>query len=170
MLYCHVHTMTLLAKYGAEHLSTWRMFKDLKQRDGLVVPVHSPDGVGHWGLGVVRRREGTISLYDSLPGESGSSLAVPFFDNIEALLRCCDYSPSRPRSEWHREQPRTPRQVNGVDCGPFAVEIALRVLRDDVNVVDIDPLGMESVRDAHRALHACALALPRARGARAQTD
>lgn len=91
----------------------------------VVVPIHQ---MNHWVLGVIDMQAKRVLYYDSLGGVDRTAM-----DNLlswfveEASDKRNDLRPDA--REWAAHAPRDiPQQLNGCDCGAFAVLYALHVL------------------------------------------
>ncbi|KAJ1663018.1 SUMO1 sentrin specific peptidase 1 [Coemansia sp. RSA 1646] len=115
-----------LQKGGYVRVRRWTRRIPLFEKDLVIVPVHL--GV-HWCCAVIDFRHKTIRYYDALHGSNQEAL-----DLLLGYLR----EESRDKlgtefddSEWTAAcDKEIPRQLNGYDCGIFAITFAEYVARD----------------------------------------
>ncbi|KAJ2469932.1 hypothetical protein EV174_006192 [Coemansia sp. RSA 2320] len=115
-----------LRDQGYVRVKRWTRRVKLFEKDLVIVPVHL--GV-HWCCAVIDLRAKTIVYYDALLG-----------DNHECLQLLMDYlrqesldklSVALDESGWSmRCEKQIPRQMNGYDCGVFAITFAEYASRD----------------------------------------
>lgn len=115
-----------LLSSGYAAIKRWTRRVDIFSHDLILVPVHL--GV-HWCLAVIDFRHSTIRYYDSMGGQNPKCL--------EALRKYLQEE-SRDKkqkeldlSDWTYETVKDiPQQMNGSDCGMFALKYAEYITRD----------------------------------------
>lgn len=111
---------------GHSALKRWTRRVDIFAHDLLLVPVHL--GV-HWCLAVIDFRDRTIRYYDSMGGRNDECLKA-----LGKYLR--EESKDKKKKEldltdWTYETVKDiPQQMNGSDCGMFALKYAEYITRD----------------------------------------
>lgn len=111
---------------GYTAIKRWTRRVDIFSHDLILVPVHL--GV-HWCLAVIDFRHSTIRYYDSMGGQNPKCLE---------MLRKYLQEESRDKkqkeldmSDWTYETVKDiPHQMNGSDCGMFALKYAEYITRD----------------------------------------
>ena len=106
----------------------WKFVKkDIFNQDLWLIPVHLPL---HWLLVEVRRKKTkfTLRLYDSLGGSNKSVLNTLEQYIIRAWHSWDPISPP-PHFNSTNNAP-TPRQLNGTDCGVFAILVGRALIKD----------------------------------------
>lgn len=111
---------------GHSALKRWTRRVDIFAHDLLLVPIHL--GV-HWCLAVIDFRDSTIRYYDSMGGRNEECLKA-----LGKYLR--EESKDKRKKEldltdWTYETVKDiPQQMNGSDCGMFALKYAEYITRD----------------------------------------
>ena len=108
---------------GYQFVKNWTKSVDLLSYDLLLVPIHTPGGIGHWSVAVVFVEDQSIKHYDSTKTTANSCLPI--------LLRYLQqWSQDKGNctvdmSNWSLiSEQGLPSQENGVDCGVFCCKFA----------------------------------------------
>ncbi|XP_064460955.1 sentrin-specific protease 1-like [Ornithodoros turicata] len=111
---------------GHVALKRWTRKVDLFSHDLVLVPVHLG---AHWCLAVIDFRSKTIQYYDSMGGSNPECLeALRDYLKDESLDKRQE---KLDMSEWTLETVKgVPQQMNGSDCGMFALKYAEYITRD----------------------------------------
>lgn len=122
--------------YSYRGVSRWSTAKRLKQQgvgyesilecDKIIVPIHQP---AHWTMAVINLRDQQLEYYDSLGGADSEVLdLLSRYIEDEAKDK---QGKELDTSGWMRLFARNiPRQMNGSDCGVFAIKYGEYCSRD----------------------------------------
>ncbi|XP_064490394.1 sentrin-specific protease 1-like [Ornithodoros turicata] len=111
---------------GHVALRRWTRKVDIFSHNLVLVPVHLG---AHWCLAVIDFRSKTIQYYDSMGGSNQECLkALRDYLKDESLDK---RQANLDMSEWTLETVKgVPQQMNGSDCGMFALKYAESITRD----------------------------------------
>ncbi|GIZ03753.1 hypothetical protein CEXT_727791 [Caerostris extrusa] len=114
-----------LRKKGEAHVLRWTRKVEIFKFDILFVPIHF--GL-HWALCVINNRYKTIKFYDSMRGtDDGTLKALQSYVVLELQTRTGVENPTPYSLEIIKD---IPQQMNGSDCGMFALKYAEYISRN----------------------------------------
>ena len=107
-----------LCSHGYQWVSDWRISEDIFDHDILLIPIHTPTGVGHWSMVAVYVRKKQLKYYDSLSSGAESCLQI-LMEYLKLEHQMKKNSPLD-ATNWSQVIERAlPRQLNSYDCGVF---------------------------------------------------